>query len=958
MNQSANTESRTETYQRSSPLVIISYFFRNFSLLGTGQLLGKFVSSTGVTAGVAGLTLWGLSAIGVHWSWRLTLLILGVLATKLVTSIIKFFTFQFRADATKISTTAGFATRKTIDFDWFQVRSILFRQSRFQRRLKLASVSLVTAGESDNTIEIPYIPVTLAREWEHRVKEQVEQTDAEITAAGTADIVSAASAELETNHLHELNGRELWQANFVNGNILSEGLGGFLVLGITYGLIRLLHQILMSSPDLTDIGAEHPFEFFGDHLSKWFDNLQAYIVADATRLLEYVQSVSGISLDQNLFGRVLFFASVSILVAIVFYLLNRIIYFIYNYDLELTKSGMNLALQRGLFTRRELTIRRDRVQKVSFTTNFIEPSINRGDLTLDQASSNNDHAFTIPFVTTAGGNSILRLVQGDSLAELTLSPSKQWFTSFHVMSLVSDMMFRTVIGMSLFLLFIALVIPVFRDLLWPYSLLLYGFSVISTFVRWQRKGYRIQDDFLWLRTGSIGARQISVSPLKKVQQVSIKQNWIQRPRNRATIKFHYVPREEEIPYLDLPVAEAMKSTVEATLRGDTEEPSAQTEEDELAVSWRQLPKRYIVRRAVGKFLTSITLFIPLFVVIAVGLKWTLSISYDQSTIPLTIAWSVLVLWRIVVVCLKVPKYRYGLSSDGLTTKESFLSKQTEVVRFSRAQAVTTDNSLIDRLFRLSNLTLYTAASDVWVRGLPSKDAYRFREFIAAQMMQTASTSSDALSMTATSTKIQNTQANEIDQVVEAKVEESCGDHEENEWRKFTGWWYQLIPIIGAVTVGIPMALLIFGIPIFIVVVALLSGPDSEWFAVTNDLDSVAVISNLDSLSWPIFFGIWGVVAAWFVQAIVFSIPFKRYLVSDTALRYKEGFLARRYEFIPLSRIQNVKISSHFLQRLFKLRAVTVETANHSITLEYLSEVNAEELRKQLLNRGAAMIPRE
>ena len=165
------SDANPEGYHRSSPLVIASYMIRGFAISGPGKILALLFKSGG-GAVLALYVISSLQTFGVHWSFRLVVLCVSVLIVQLVTSLIKYFTLQFRYDDNKLSTKKGFSTQKILDFDWFNVRSIQLTRSAFQRRYSLASISLVTAGSEENAIEIPYIPYSLAIEWEKRVKDQ------------------------------------------------------------------------------------------------------------------------------------------------------------------------------------------------------------------------------------------------------------------------------------------------------------------------------------------------------------------------------------------------------------------------------------------------------------------------------------------------------------------------------------------------------------------------------------------------------------------------------------------------------------------------------------------------------------------------------------------------------------------------------------------------------------------
>ena len=936
MDSSSLTDASPESYRRSSPFVIVSYVIRGFAIASTGKLLGLLVKGSGG----AGLALYALSVLrtfGVHWSFRLLVVCFCVLIVQLVISSIKYATLQFRYDDNKISAKTGFRAQKVLDFDWFNVRSILLTQSAIQRRLNLASVSLVTAGSSKNTIEIPYIPYSLALEWESRVKEQEIQTEDRIRETAETDPSLAeneVSADEQQGELvHKLNFRNLARGSFANGNVLVDALFGFVLLGVAYCVYRFIYQIVMLSPNIFELDDSGPFRLFREQISSLVRDLPTNFVADTTSLLEAFQQFTGLAITQFPQGKLLFFISLSLILASLFYVINRIWYVVKYYNFELTQRGIHLQAEDGLTKKTRLTIRRDRVQTTSFRANFVERSLNRGNASLESASK---FDCTIPFVTMECANRILRSVTDEASTPVSVSPFSQSFTPIHVLSLVQNLFIQVVFLLPLALIFIATFIPVSRGLIWPYSLVLIGYAVIKIFIRWKKKGYIIDNDFLLLKEGGASWSSVKVAPLNKVQSMSIKQSWIQRMRDRATINFHLASGVQAIPFLGLSVAEAMQRTVEARIRGegDTLDESV---EDETARDWKSLPQRYIVSRVIGKLLTSVLLLVPVFFAIAWGIHWWFSVSYERLTWFLVFAWSVIVIWRIVAVCLKVPRYRYTYGNDDIVVKESFLAKQTETVRYSRLQSVSTSNGLIDAFFGLCDLNLFTAESAVYVCGIDRREAFRLQEHIASRIIEVSSEGNDALTMTEQGSSSADSVASATDSDANTELEDSENENEELSlsWRKFSGWRREIIARLGLIVLGLPWLLLTSAFVVF---------TTQEYWLPENGEHIFSFV-----LSWYFYVGTWLILSFLIGSGPFIEIPRKRYSVSANALRYKDGWLRREHRFVPLNRIQNVSISATIFDRVFGARSIKIATASdEEITLEYLSEVDAEALREQLL----------
>ena len=935
MDTSTFTDASPDGFRRSSPLVIVSHVIRGFAIAGAGKILGLLVKSSGVAV----LALYVISALqtfGVHWSIRLLVVCVCVLIVQLVISVFKYMTLQFRYDDTKISTKKGFGTQNILDFEWFNVRTFRLTRSMFQRRLNLASISVTTAGSSETAIEIPYIPYSLALEWEQRVRRQKLQDDDGESTETETDSLSADSDVTNTHQerafLHKLNLRDLVRATFAGGNVLADALVGFFMVGVGYCLYRFIYQILMLAPNIFDLDDGGPVQLFWSQAGSMIRDLPSNFVADATSLLETFQQITGLTFARNSVGGLMFFISLALILASLFYLIFRIWYVVRHFNFEMTQQGIHLRTEEGVTTKRRMTIRRDRVQSTSFRANFVERALDRGNVNLDSASK---FDCSIPYVTTECANRIFHAVTDESRVPVTLTPIGQRFTPIHVLSLIQKLVTQVVFILPITLILIGSFFPTTRGLIWPYSLILLGYAVTKIYVGWRRRGYIVNDDFLLQKLGGLSWSSVRVAPLNKVQSMSIRQNLIQRMRNRATILFNFASGSQSIPFLSLAVAEAMRRTVEGRIRGDSDI-HKEISEDETINEWMSLPNKYIVSRVIASLLTSVLVLVPLFFLIAWGIHSWLSISYELLGWILTSVWGALTIWRLVVVYLKIPKYRYSYSKDDIVVKESFLATQTESVRYSRLQSVCTDNGLIDGFFGLSCLILYTAEDDLIVRGLDEREAIRLREYISTRMIELSSTGTDAVTMTERESSSVDSEVSKTNHDETATNEASSQKSHEIHWRKFSGWTQEILTSFGSILIGFP--LLLGSLALFVY-----SNKDF-WIREFGENFFGFVFS------WPFYIGIWSIVSLWMGTSPFIEIPRKGYSVTPDALRYKEGWLRRTFHFVPLSRIQNVSVSATFSDRIFEVRKVKISTASDDeIKLQYLSALDAEELREQLLS---------
>lgn len=97
----------------------------------------------------------------------------------------------------------------------------------------------------------------------------------------------------------------------------------------------------------------------------------------------------------------------------------------------------------------------------------------------------------------------------------------------------------------------------------------------------------------------------------------------------------------------------------------------------------------------------------------------------------------------------------------------------------------------------------------------------------------------------------------------------------------------------------------------------------------------------------IYLLIFALIAMMSLPFIILNYYFFYYFISPNEIAIYSGVISRRQRNIPIHRIQNIEISQSFLQRIFKLAKVNIETAgdvNTEGVLEYVSLSEAEEIR--------------
>jgi|GEM_PF-3029176 len=123
-----------------------------------------------------------------------------------------------------------------------------------------------------------------------------------------------------------------------------------------------------------------------------------------------------------------------------------------------------------------------------------------------------------------------------------------------------------------------------------------------------------------------------------------------------------------------------------------------------------------------------------------------------------------------------------------------------------------------------------------------------------------------------------------------------------------------------------------------------------------------IIANIPSLAFSYYIATRSS-EEWFFFLINFAIGllvfyaffvsyfFVTYRITPTEFFVASGILSRQRRSIPIERIQNVAITQSFLQRLFRIAKITIETAGGTGTegtLEFVSMKDAKEIRSYIL----------
>jgi uncharacterized protein len=136
------------------------------------------------------------------------------------------------------------------------------------------------------------------------------------------------------------------------------------------------------------------------------------------------------------------------------------------------------------------------------------------------------------------------------------------------------------------------------------------------------------------------------------------------------------------------------------------------------------------RLATVRRLSAALVIAPVSLLVAVGLAFTPALWL--ALIPLVVG-GVVLTWTWWLIGRQVAATAYSERTDDLVVRSGIMFRRTVVVPYGRMQLVDVSTGPIDRRFGIAAVQLHTAAAttDARIPGLPTEDAGRLRDHLAA-----------------------------------------------------------------------------------------------------------------------------------------------------------------------------------------------------------------------------------
>ena len=443
-------------------------------------------------------------------------LVIGFAAYNLIGSVLTYFRFYYYISGNAIVLDKGVLKKTRTNIPFERIQTINFSQNLLHRLFNVVSVEIDSAGANKSEISIDALSKDEAialREYIMTEKEQL------ISESGTEEEKEMSADKSPSELLLHLTPADLLKVGISQNHLRS--------MGIIFAFVFTTMNELKISID--------------DFVSDQFTQFESY--AEHNTLFAFVVSAVLVTVISFLFS-----------------LGNSVLKY---YDLKLWMSKNALKLVRGLLNREEVTINKNKVQMVSWSTNPIRKLFKMYTLQIAQASSSEVNAqkskINVPGSYKEQVSKVINMVFPSEYLGTEAKHAISPIIKFRIILFYGIL--PSLIGLSTWFLIEEAAF---------YFLLALPLSFILGLSYHKKRNYEINEELIRSNSGIVDTESV-LTQIHKIQAVKVKQSWYQRRKQLATIKLYTAAGEMSIPYITLSEALQLESFVLYRIQTDKRE---------------------------------------------------------------------------------------------------------------------------------------------------------------------------------------------------------------------------------------------------------------------------------------------------------------------------------------------------------------------------------------------------
>ena len=443
-------------------------------------------------------------------------IVIAFAAFNLIGSVLTYFRFYYYIKDNGVVLDKGVLKKTRTNIPFERIQTINFSQNILHQLFNVVSLEIDTAGANKSEITIDALRKDEAEALRDYILAEKKQI---IEESGTEEEKAAVAEKEPSELLLHLKPKDLLKVGFSQNHLRS--------MGIIFAFVfTTINQV-----------TDNISELFSDQLSQY----ESYIL-------------------DNSFFAFLVSAILVLIISFLFSLINTILKY---YDLKLWLSKKGLKLVRGLLNREEITINKNKVQMVSWSTNPIRRIFKMYTLQISQASSAEVNVqkskISVPGSYKAQISKVINMVFPSNYLGVETKRFISPLIKLRIMLFYG--VIPTLLGLATWFLIEEAAF---------YFLLILPLTFFLGRAYYKKRSYEINEELVRSNSGVVGTENV-LSQIHKVQAVKIKQSWYQRRKQLATIQLYTAAGEMSIPFITLSEALQLESFILYRIETDKRE---------------------------------------------------------------------------------------------------------------------------------------------------------------------------------------------------------------------------------------------------------------------------------------------------------------------------------------------------------------------------------------------------
>lgn len=421
----------------------------------------------------------------------------ALLALIAIAALLKFYFYSYRLTHGHVQIHSGVFQKTHIDLPFQRIQNVRFEQPIFYRPTDHVCMLLDTAGSGKLEAKVIALPKQVAESLKQEIlnvkKQSAGTTEGEEPKAEQEQLLNSRS--MTDLILHGLASNRIW-----------------IVLGALAPFFNSMSKELTQSIENTGV------------------DIDALMASSQYAVWQYV----------------IFFFSIAFVIIALMALISVLGSIITFYGFKLTRNDDRYIRRNGLFTRHEVVMKLARLQMIIYQQNWLDRLLQRVNLKFEQLNTGQGRQSG----ASASGKIVVPSVTLNQAHDLAAHPwPDNQLSTIDYQPVSKRLAVRnTLIAFWLFISIAALLAYLDKTELALASVALFVVSTAFIILSWKRRGYAIDDNFIYLRKGLIGV-SYRCFPIHKVQQTQFSQSWFMRRFNLCSVKFVLACGGQTLPFI-------------------------------------------------------------------------------------------------------------------------------------------------------------------------------------------------------------------------------------------------------------------------------------------------------------------------------------------------------------------------------------------------------------------------